>query len=197
MAPFSSSQLAIMPGWGGKPSAAGDAPKLRRDDKAFLDHLNKINDTFYDQIRIADQKAAYIFTFMVAFLVTSAEGRAVFAPARYQSGMLPQMVLSALLAAAVVVSLVCAILVVLPRNRSGGSSLYWNGWAQNREKFLGALERDEPSWLFDEYLANVDALSAISRTKYRFVAGAFRALLVTVLAFCLLLAWGVPTLPIR
>lgn len=167
-------------------------PKLTRDDRAFLDHLKKINDTFYDQIRIADQKAAYIFTFMVAFLVTSAEGRAVFDPARYRSGELVAMGLSAVLAASVLVSLVAAILVVLPRNSSAGTSLYWNAWPANRAGFLGALERDEPSYLFNQYLGNVDALSAINRKKYRAVAVAFRALMVTVVAYCLLLGWGTP-----
>lgn len=179
----------------GRDSPAAAPPKLSRDDRAFLDHLKKVNDTFYDQIRIADQKAAYIFTFMVAFLVTSAEGRAVFDPGRYRSGELVGMGLSALLAAAVLVSLVSAILVVLPRNGSAGTSLYWNAWPANRARFLAALERDEPSYLFNEYLGNVDALSAINRKKYRFVAVAFRALMVTVVTYCLLLGWGMPRLP--
>ncbi|MGO7624448.1 hypothetical protein ACC687_41745, partial [Rhizobium ruizarguesonis] len=34
----------------------------------FSDHIKKINDIFYDQIKISDQKADYIFTFMLAFL---------------------------------------------------------------------------------------------------------------------------------
>ncbi|PZO79877.1 MAG: hypothetical protein DI629_08250 [Mesorhizobium amorphae] len=168
-----------------------EVPKLSSDDRAFLDHLKKINDTFYDQIRIADQKAAYIFTFMVAFLVSSAEGRAVFDPARYHGADRVVLVLSALLAGAVLVSLIAAILVVLPRNhKATGTSLYWGGWPVNREKFLHARRSDDPDWLFSEYLGNVDALSAINRKKYRFVATAFRALMVTVVCYCLLLGWG-------
>ena len=167
-------------------------PKTGRDDRAFLDHLKKINDTFYDQVRIADQKAAYIFTFMVAFLVTSAEGRAVFDPARYESGNLVSMGLSGALALSVAVSLVAAILVVLPRNGASGTSLYWNAWPANRALFLGALEGEQPGYVFNQYLGNVDALSAINRAKYRYVAWAFRALMVTVIAYCLVLAWGAP-----
>ncbi|RWM15157.1 MAG: SCPU domain-containing protein [Mesorhizobium sp.] len=51
--------------------------------KDYLDHLKKIKDVFYDQIKIADQKAAYIFTFMLAFLITSSEGRATVQWQRY------------------------------------------------------------------------------------------------------------------
>jgi hypothetical protein len=49
----------------------------------------------------------------------------------------------------------------------------------------GVLER-----LLQEYLGNVDNLSAINRAKYRYVSWSFRGLLVTVVAYCLLLAWG-------
>jgi len=44
--------------------------------------------------------------------------------------------------------------------------------------------------VFDEYLGNVDNLSAISRAKYRYVSWSFRGLLLTVIPYCLLLAWG-------
>jgi hypothetical protein len=167
-----------------------EARKLTSDDKAFLDHLKKINDTFYDQIKIADQKAAYIFTFMVAFLVTSAESRAVFDPARYQTGDLVAMFLSAVLAVSVLVSMVSAILVVLPRKSAVGSSLYWNTWPVNRAPFLNARERDDPAYLFDQYIMNVDALSAINRAKYSYVSWAFRGLMVVVVSYCFLLGWG-------
>lgn len=189
--------IAMLPVRPGSPAPLpAELPsKASPDSRPFLDHLKKVNDTFYDQIRIADQKAAFIFTFMVAFLVTSAEGRSVFDPARYQTGELVSMGLSGLLAASVLVSLVSAILVVLPRHRTTGTSLYWGGWPANREKFLGALQGDEAGYLFNEYLGNVDALSAINRVKYRFVAVAFRALLVTVVTYCLLLGWGAPALP--
>jgi hypothetical protein len=164
--------------------------KLTSDDKAFLTHLIKVSDTFYDQIKIADQKAAYIFTFMVAFLVTSGETRAVFDPARYQSGDWVVMFLSAVMASSVLVSLVAAILVVLPRKSAVGSSLYWNAWPANRPIFLQARERDDPAYLFDQYIMNVDALSAINRAKFAFVSWALRGLIVVVVSYCFLLGWG-------
>jgi len=163
---------------------------LQVNSSQYLDHLKKINDIFYDQIRIADQKAAYIFTFMLAFLVSSAEGRGVFKIERYQSGDPVLIVLSAILAVAVIVSLASAILVVLPRHRTTSTSLYWGGWPVNREKFVEASSSADPAYLFDQYLGNVDNLSAINQAKYRFVGFAFRGLLLAVVSYVLLLVAG-------
>jgi hypothetical protein len=52
-------------------------------ENGYIEHIKRINDVFYDQIKISDQKAAYIFTFMLAFLATSTEGRAVFTLENY------------------------------------------------------------------------------------------------------------------
>lgn len=166
------------------------APTQSVGASQYLDHLKKINDIFYDQIRIADQKAAYIFTFMLAFLVSSAEGRGVFKIERYQGGEPVLIVLSAVLATAVVVSLASAILVVLPRHRTESTSLYWGGWPVNRQKFVAARDSVDQAYLFEQYLGNVDNLSAINRAKYRFVGLAFRGLLVAVMSYVLLLVAG-------
>lgn len=160
------------------------------DPKHYLDHLKKINDVFYDQIKTADQKAAYIFTFMLAFLITSAEGRGVFNLERYQSSGTVAIILSGALALAVVVTVVSAILVVLPRARGKATSLYWGGWPANREVFIEASRTGDPDYLMREYLGNVDNLSAIAGSKFRFVGLAFRGLVVTVLAYVLLLTLG-------
>lgn len=159
------------------------------DGRQYLDHLKKINDIYYDQIRIADQKAAYIFTFMIAFLISSAEGRQVFRLERYQSGEPVAIALSALVGLAVIVSLVSAILVVLPRHVTASTSLYWGGWPANRGAFMEAREGCDPGYLFDQYLTNVDTLSAINRSKYRYVGMAFRGLMAMVVGYVLLLAW--------
>lgn len=159
------------------------------DERQYLDHLKKINDVFYDQIRIADQKAAYIFTFMIAFLISSAEGRQIFRLERYQSGEPIVIALSALVGIAVLVSLVSAILVVLPRHVTASTSLYWGGWAANRAGFMRAKEGGDQAYLFNEYLTNVDTLSEINSSKYRYVGLAFRGLMATVVGYVLLLAW--------
>lgn len=58
----------------------GDASR-----KDYFDHIQKVNDIFYDQIKMSDQKAAYIFTFLLAFLISSTEGRGVFTLQQYSN----------------------------------------------------------------------------------------------------------------
>lgn len=165
-------------------SAGAEALPIGKD---YVDHLKKINDTFYDQIKIADQKAAYIFTFMLAFLITSSEGRATFQWQRYADGEFPLVIFSAAMALAAACALVSAILVVLPRRGNGSTSLFWGGWEAHRAEVVEAGRRNDPDFIFQEYLANIDSLSLIARTKYRYVTVAFRSLIVMVLAYLLLL----------
>lgn len=155
--------------------------------KEYFDHIKKINDIFYDQIKISDQKAAYIFTFMLAFLVTSSEGRGVFTLSRYMDGDVLPIALSALLALASIFSILAAILVVLPRRVGKSTSLFWGAWPQHREDFRQAAGAGNRDYLFRQYLENADTLSIIACDKYRCVAFAFRGLIVTVLAYVFLL----------
>ena len=155
--------------------------------KDYVDHLKKINDVFYDQIKIADQKAAYIFTFMLAFLITSSEGRATFKWQRYVDAEFPLVMFSGGMALAASCALVAAILVVLPRHGVGSTSLFWGGWEGHRAEVIEAGSRNDPDFIFREYLANIDSLSLIARVKYRYVTIAFRSLIFMVLAYLLLL----------
>ncbi|WP_373414333.1 Pycsar system effector family protein [Ensifer aridi] len=155
---------------------------------AYFDHVQKINEVFSDQIKMSDQKAAYIFTFMFAFLVSSEEGRAVFTWQRYMEGSMLPMILSAIMAMASIFSLLCAILVVLPRKGATSTTLFWGAWRAHRDEFLEAAGRDDSSYLFRQYIDNADVLSSIACSKYRFVILAFRGLLVTVLSYVMLLA---------
>lgn len=157
------------------------------EDSKYLDHLKKINDIYYDQIRIADQKAAYIFTFMLAFLVSSAEARSVFRLQRLLESEPLVAALSIFFAAGAVVTLVSAVLVVLPRHVRSSTSLYWKGWATNRSSLLDARGAGDSAYLFGQYLENVDNLAAVNRSKYRFVAIAFRGLMAVILAYLTLL----------
>ena len=153
-----------------------------------FDHIRRINDVFYDQIKISDQKAAYIFTFMLALLVTSTESRAVFTWSRYAGADLVTTVFSGLLAFALIFSIVSAILVVLPRRVDKATSLFWGAWAHHREDFRKAAQNRDIGYLFEQYIENADALSTIAHEKYRFVGFAFRGLLLTVIAYVALLA---------
>lgn len=159
-------------------------------DKQYVDHLKKVNDIFYDQIKIADQKAAYIFTFLLAFIVTSPDGRAAYSLKRYLSGDPVLTLLSAMLAISLLVAILSAIMVVMPRSRAAtGTSLYWGTWRVNRERFTAARAHGDGDYLFDEYLGNVENLSLINRDKYRFVSYAMRGLIAAVIAYVLILAW--------
>ena len=152
-----------------------------------FNHIKKVNDVFYDQVRSADQKAAYIFTFMLAFLMWSAEAQGVFQVSRYTRGIHNWAIASAVLAISVVFTIVCAILVVLPRRADRGTSLYWGAWHDQRGRLIAASAAGDMDYLFGQYLENADAMAKLSADKYRMVRFAFRGLLVTVVAYVLLL----------
>jgi cytochrome bd-type quinol oxidase subunit 1 len=120
---------------------------------------------------------------LLAFLVSSTDGRDVFAPARYLEGDLASNLAAGLLAIASVGSLLCAILVVLPRNISRSTSLFWGAWPLHRPSLLQAVKASDANYLFNQYLENADILSLIARRKYRFVSLSFKTLVVTLLAY--------------
>jgi hypothetical protein len=91
------------------------------------------------------------------------------------------------LACASVFSIICAILVVLPRNIPRSTSLFWGTWQHHRPLFERAAANRDVSYLFNEYLDNADILSLIARRKYKCVSFAFRGLVLTVLAYVTLL----------
>lgn len=173
---------------GAKTSKDAANPAQNAWSGEYLDYLKKINDIFYDQIKIADQKAAYIFTFLLAFIISSTEGRSVFTWQRYQQGTALEAIFAALLALGLAVSLVSAIMVVLPRLRGGATTaLYWGAWEGHRGTLEEAMRRGDADYIREEYFGNIDNLAAIARSKYRFVGFAFRALLIAVIAYVLLL----------
>lgn len=159
-------------------------------DREYFEHIKKVNDTFYDQIKAADQKAAYIFTFLIAFMISSAEGRNVFRFSQYMDENIVKVIASALLAIALVASMLTAIMAVLPRVRTTATSLFWGTWHLNIEKVRAAHDRMDQDYLFNEYLENATNLSLIARSKYRFVGYAFRALALAILSYVLLLISG-------
>lgn len=156
-------------------------------DKEYFDHIKTVNEIFYDQIKISDQKAAYIFTFMLAFLISSSEGRSVFSAGRYAPLRIETALPSAILAGSTVFCIICAIMVILPRRAAKTTTLFWGGWAQHKDAFRSAAAARDINYLFRQYIDNVDVLSVIAQSKYRFVTLAFRGLVVTVLSYVLLL----------
>ncbi|MDF3072783.1 MAG: hypothetical protein K0S54_450 [Alphaproteobacteria bacterium] len=148
----------------------------------YIDYLKTINSTFYDQIKAADQKAAYILTFLFVLLIWSSDMRQVFFWVNVDKGLSVRWVMSLGQVLALGVALVCAILVLLPRDAHGGVALYWNAWPQAREVVAKAMQADDRDFLVEQYLANVVSLATICRKKYRMVALAFQGL-IAALAF--------------
>lgn len=153
----------------------------------YFNHVKKINDVFYDQVKSADQKAAYIFTFMLAFLMWSAEGQGVLNSARYTSANPLFGIISAFLAVSIVFTIICAILVVLPRRVDSGTSLFWGAWSAQRDRLVDASVTGDMAYLFKQYMENADAMAQLAINKYRMVRFAFRGLLMTVIAYVVLL----------
>lgn len=152
-----------------------------------FEHLKRVNEVFYDQVKAADQKAAYIFTFILAFLMWSAEGQNIFLRSTYAAHDYAWIFAAATLAMSIVFTIVCAILVISPRRVGTGTSLFWGAWSSRRRRFVEANQSADMAYLFAEYLENADAMARLAGDKYRMVRFAFRGLLVTVIAYVLLL----------
>ncbi len=173
------------------PTELIETPPASADvNQEYFSHVKKINDVFYDQVKTSDQKAAYIFTFMLAFLVTSSEVRNVFTLERYYDRTIWENTLSAILGLTSTFSMLSAVMVILPRHLTTSTSLFWGTWSKHRPLLENAAEHGNLRYLFDEYLKNADILAQIARQKYRFVSYAFRGLIATVLAYILLLIAG-------
>lgn len=172
------------------PDAPGveNLPEAPAGNDPYWEHLKKVNDVFYDQIKTADQKAAYLFTFMVAFLLASAEGRDIFSIAAYHNAMTLEAAIRAAMAAAVLFTLFSALGVVLPRKLAKGTSLFWGAWPEQGQRMLSAREKGDATFLFDEYARNVENLATLARRKFRLVGLAFRGLMVWLACYVLLLA---------
>jgi hypothetical protein len=164
----------------------------------YIDYLKTINSTFYDQIKAADQKAAYILTFLFVLLIWSSDMRQVFFWVNVEKGISIRWVLSllqvlalgvALLSPNMVVkpheshgvALISAILVLLPRDAHGGVALYWNAWPSARDVVAKAMTADDKEFLVEQYLSNVASLASICRKKYRTVAWSFQGLIVALI----------------
>ena len=172
------------------PDAPGpaDLPESSREGDPFWEHLKKVNDVFYDQIKTADQKAAYLFTFMVAFLLASAEGRDILAIAQYRHASPAQAVIGGVMALSMLITMFSALAVVLPRRLARGTSLFWGAWPAQGDRLLTARRTGDTAFLFDEYAGNVQNLATIARRKFRLVGWAFRGLMAWLACYVLLLA---------
>lgn len=151
--------------------------------RGHLDHVIKINDAFHDQIKSPDQKAAYIFTIMLAFLATTADRNATLSVGQLAHSLNVGAAEQTCFALASNVAFVGAIMVVIPRHIPKSTSLYWRGWKRQREALCQAARTGDRIYLFEQYLENADVLALIAGKKSRWVGVAFRGLLVAALAY--------------
>jgi hypothetical protein len=156
-------------------------------EEEYFDHINKINDVFYDQIKLSDQKAAYIFTFMMALLVTSSQAKAAFVWHNYITGSPATVICSACLALCSTVTMLFAIYAVVPRHARKSTSLFWGTWPSQRSAFERAAHARGVEYLFRQYLDNADILAGLARQKFRFVRLAFLGMIGTVMFYILVL----------
>jgi hypothetical protein len=148
-----------------------------------IEFLRTLNQTFYDQVKTADQKAGYICTFLtILFAYSKDQGNVLLFLNRSPSWSVAW-VLSLIFAATACFSIVCTVLVILPRTRSGGSSLFWGTWA-DPQVHVDRLAADFPDEFIKlEYLNNIKNLAHICQAKYRFVSLAFRGAAATIVCY--------------
>ena len=154
-----------------------------------VEYMKTMNSFFYDQVKTADQKAAYVFTFLTILFVFSKDPKAILIWLHEPPSLSLTWILSLILTMSACFSLLCAGLVVLPRSKSGGASLYWGAWNQPGGYVLPAVIED--AFVIEEYKTNVRNLAHICQVKYRFVGLAFRGAFFTILIHIWLLALSV------
>jgi hypothetical protein len=135
---------------------------------ARLDYLKTIHQTFHEQLRTADQKAALIFTFLLALMLWSPELRGVF----FSGGLEPASLkgtATIVLIAALMFSIACVLIAVIPRDRPGGVALYWGAWPNAGLDLLEKIEDEDPSTIAQDYVNNAAHLAALCRQKFRWV----------------------------
>ncbi|TFF27827.1 hypothetical protein E3C22_05085 [Jiella endophytica] len=155
-----------------------------------LSHLVEANRNFAEQIRSADQKAAYIFTFILALVVWSAETRRSFSFDHLGTTGFFNLLASLVLMGAVGTALVAAVCVVLPRSRPGTSVFFWGAWPEAGKALADARKRGDLEFIYQDYLHDTENLAAICKSKYRCVAIAFRAMSVVFAAYIAVLMTG-------
>ena len=172
-------------------AAAGDAAEQASpgSSERYVEHLKSINATFYDQVKFVDQKAAYVFTFLVAMTIWSQDVKAHFAQVTEPAADFSWL-LSVCLSGSLVVSAISAILVVVPRNRRGGNALYWGAWPEAGARLAAGRSMADLGPIADDYEANVRNLAAICREKYRMARLSYLGLMGAVISYLLAITIG-------
>jgi hypothetical protein len=154
--------------------------------KDGLLYLKGLNDTFHDQLKVADTKATYIMSLIVLMIVWSPNVREVFLQPSKAAFASPVWLLSMLMNAALAVSLVCALSVVMPRRLKDGTPLFWGSWPAARPIAVELASASHHRALIESYARNAENLAAICKRKYTFVTLALWGLIIAILAHVVL-----------
>ena len=172
-----------------KPAATDDASALYWRMVRAFDFLRGLHQTFSDQVKTADQKAGYVCTFLtILFAYSKEQGHVLLFlnnPPSWSFGW----ILSLVFAAVASFSIVCTLLVFLPRSGSGGapSFFFWGTWAKDSFDLERLTRPDLDEFVLSQYLRDVQNLSQICQAKYKFVNRAFRGTAATILCFVVLM----------
>jgi hypothetical protein len=172
-----------------KSAATEDATTLYWRMVRAFDFLRALHQTFSDQVKTADQKAGYILTFLTILFAYSREQGHVLLFLRDPPSWSFGWVLSLVFAAAAGFSIVCTLMVFLPRKVAGGkpSFFFWGTWAKDSFELERLLRPDLDEFVLTQYVRDVQNLSRICRAKYKFVNLAFRGTAATILCFVVLI----------
>ncbi len=153
----------------------------------FDEHLKDINRSFGEQLRVADQKAAYILTVVLAFVVTSAEAKAAFNVGAYRTLPALNVIVNLSLVLSVTFAMICAVSTIMPRIGRGGTTLYWGAWPSAGQTLVEARKGSSADFLFEERLRSTEALASICARKFALIRLSIGALFVAVASYGALL----------
>ena len=147
----------------------------------LVEHLRNVNYIFLEQVKVADQKAAYVWSFLVAILIFwSQDVKKGFIWITSPQVFSAQWILSLLFSASLFFTIICATMIVMPRVRPGQVSLFWGSWPAAGERLKNLPAEDVTEYVANEYMKNVETLAFICQNKFRFVGYAQLGLIATV-----------------
>jgi hypothetical protein len=150
--------------------------------------LRTIHQVLADQVRMADQKATYIFSFITAILIFwSADLKRGFSFIVSAQSISLVWLLSVAFVVALAGTIVCATLIVVPRAGPSQSSLFWGAWPAAGKK-LRHIKGEVNDFIADEYFQDIESLARICRAKFRFVGLAQGGFVCTILLHIITLA---------
>jgi hypothetical protein len=160
-------------------------------DSTAIDYVKTIHQTFHDQLKTADQKVAYVFTFLVAILVFWSTGlKKGFAMAALSDLISLRWLLTFCFLGALCYTIACIALVIRPRVRPSRVALFWGTWPAAGEAVRNIPEFRASHFVYDEYVENIHNLAAICQHKFRYVSLAYRGLAAMVFLHISILTFG-------